>query len=590
MSNKKQERAGNRANPKKHKRFKGKHFRGKRLPDDFPGPRQHPILTATAHISRIIEDFERSGTLSSLESKWASHPGTPSQLPLLALLVAMKATADLNSNYLRVDITAVLAGLTKKSAYKLGLLCDNPQDAVPISYNIVVDQCIRLEAILWNGWEETVGEKRIKRDRRWFAHNQIKGTVPEDIAEAAEAVAIDDTAAKAWEATREYAVEPRVRAAHSDPNHEDHEEYRDVKLGEDGRVERGIGDARAIFQSGTNKRVPRVVTGYYHRYLTLTRRLRYHGDPKHIEIGDPIDGYIVAYDITTSEDPESAVALYDDAAAIAGKPLQVQADIGFTKYIDRFLAQLRRRRAEPILRQPITARKHPKKVWVGKKKREFWYYCGLFLPPWIPETYLLPPDNADQEQMEAHFAKVSKMALRRNKRLPGGMTQFQCPQCTGQMDSNRRTRRAGVTVPEDADCVPAEVTVDENGELLYCCDQSTIVLSASELRHFQLPPYGTKAHRIACGYRNPAEGSNSSIRNRGGLEDGWCRVFFKPAQFLGGLMLVLAHNTRIRRPKPPPTEKPDYSTAATDDTTTDSTETAADCEYPPTARPPPQPD
>jgi len=194
-----------------------------------------------------------------------------------------------------------------------------------------------------------------------------------------------------------------------------------------------------------------------------------------------------------------------------------------------------------------------------------------------------------------HFAKVSKMALRRNNRLPGGMTQLECSQCAGQMDSSRRTRRAGVTVPEDADFVPAETFVDEDGELLYCCDQSTILLNAEEIRHFQLPPYGTAAHRIACGYRNPAEGSNSSIRNRGGLEDGWCRVLFKPAQFLGGLMLVLAHNTRIRRPKPPPKEQPDYNTAATDDTTTDPTdsataEPASDTEHPPTVRPPPQPD
>lgn len=588
MSNKKQKKAGSRANPKKSKPFRGKFFRGKRLPDDYPGPRQYPILTATAHISKIVKDFEKSDILPSLEMKWASHPGTPSQLPLKALLVAMKASADLNSTHLRTDTTAVLAGLTRKSALKLGLLCDNSEDAEPLSYNLVVDQCNRLEAVIWDGWEEDFGGRRIKRDRRWLAHNCIKATVPEDIAESAEAIAIDDTAAQSWEATREYAVESKVRAARSDPDHEDREKYKDVELDEDGRVKRGKGGGRAIFQTGTNKRVPRVVTGTYHRYATLTRKVRYHGNPDYIEVGDPILGYIVAYDTTTSENPEAAIALYDDAAAITGKPLQVQADQGFTKYVNEFLAELRRRDADPILRQPITARRHPKKVWVGKQQIELWYYCGAFYPPWIPESYLLPPDNADREQLESHFAKLSKLALGRNARLPGGMTQLLCPQCAGRMDSNRRTRRANVRVPEDADFVPAETTVDENGELLYCCDQSTILLNASEARHFQLPPSGTTAHRIASGYRNPAEKSNSSVKNHGGLEDGWCRVIDDDARWLGGLMLVLSHNTHIRRPKPPPKEQPDYNAAATDDTTTPSTELASDTEHLPTARPPPQ--
>lgn len=141
-----------RINPKKHK---GKFAREARLPDDFPGIRDEPIVTSTAKASRVLDLFERSGTLAELEERCGDHPGVQTDLPLKALLVAAEINAQENSNFIRSDITAVLAGFRKKTQAKLGLLCDNPEDAVPISYNVVVDQLNRLEDILEEGWKPT---------------------------------------------------------------------------------------------------------------------------------------------------------------------------------------------------------------------------------------------------------------------------------------------------------------------------------------------------------------------------------------------------------------------------------------------------
>ncbi len=420
--------------------------------------------------------------------------------------------------------------------------------------------------------------------------SRAKATIPEHFFEDGEgaALAIDTTASQGWASTQEFAVESKVRAAHADPDDEGYDEYGDVELGDDGRVIRGADkEARAIYQTGTGKRIARVVTGFYHLYSTITRTLRYHGDPYHIEIGDPVANFIVGFDVTTAEDPEAGIAVYDSAADIAGDITQVHADMGFTKYIERFLAHLRERGSDPILRQPVTALKHPKKVYVGKRKREYWYYCGYFFPPWLSEDDLLLPEGADQKTREAHFARLAGMALTRNQALPGGTTQLECPQCSGRVTSDRKTRRKNVEENPNAEHLIAETTVDENGEPLYCCESTTIHITAKQARHFQLPPYGTRAHRIAAGYRNPVEGSNSIVKDKGGLEPGWCRMFGRSAQLFGGLMLVLAHNMGIRSPKPAPEESPAHGPTRETAADTDQEAAADATDRPETARPPP---
>ena len=571
------------ANLKKLKKLDGKYVREKRLPDDFGGNRKHPIFTNTAQISEKLRLLDKSAGFAALEDACGDHPGKQSELPIKAFLAAAMVNAELNWTFLLTDITAVLAGTTAKAQAKLGLLCDDPEDAVPIGYNIVADQNDKIGELLWEGFEA--------KDGTWwdfarFIHSLIEASIPPHIAVAACAVAIDSTASQAWCATREHAQESKARAALADPDDPDYDEYRDVELGDDERVIRGADEhARSIYQTGTSKRIARVITGFFHYYSTLTRKVGYRGDPDHLEIGDPISNYIAGFTVSNKEDPEAGVAVYESAVDIAGEISQVHADIGFTKYIDRFLAPLRKRGTDIIMRQPVTALKHPKKVYLGKRKREFWYYCGYFLPPWLSEEDLLPPDNANPKTLEAHFARLARMALTRNDKLPGGMTQLECPQCTGRITSDRQTRKKNATVKPHAEHVLAETTADENGEILHCCESTTICINPREARHFQLPPYGTKAHRKASGYRNPAEKSNSSIKDKGGLEPGWCRMFRLPAQLLGGLMLVLAHNLGIRDPKPAPDQTPEHSPAPTSDNP--NRVTPADADPAETARPPP---
>ena len=86
----------------------------------------------------------------------------------------------------------------------------------------------------------------------------------------------------------------------------------------------------------------------------------------------------------------------------------------------------------------------------------------------------------------------------------------------------------------------------EGGEILYCCEQTTITVTAKEASSFQLPHNGTPAWRKACGYRNPAESAIGMIRGEGRLIHGWCRALGTDPQYVGGIMLIVAHNMSLQ--------------------------------------------
>ena len=455
----------------------------------------------------------------------------------------MLIAAELNSSYRRTEITAVLSSLSAKAAGMLGLFSAGIKNAAP-SYNVVVDQCQRVEAALEMGWTASDGTRC---DMQWFITSLIEASVPREVAKAVAAIAIDATAAATWAATRQYAVESEARAARDAHDHEVDGEYQGVEIADNGRVPRGADlDARSIHKSATNRQPARILVGYYHNLGAITRELTYRGNPDCIEIGDKQPGFIVSYNVSTDQDPSHGIDLYDDAADLAGNNLQVQADQGYTRYNRDFLAPLRKRGAEPFIGLPVTAKRYPKKVYLGKKEREFWQYCGALYPPWISEERLLPPDNASEEELQAHFAGLSNLAWSRHNSLTGGRTQIKCPQCSGHITSDRKTRRENVKPKISAEYVEPETATGEDGEPLHCCESRTITISAEEAGKHQLVPFGTKASKIALSYRNRVEGAFSEIENCGGFIPGWCRIFRLPAQQIGGLMLVLAHNRRVR--------------------------------------------
>ena len=566
--------------PKKPKMYKGKYYRGKRLPDDYPAKRMETIRTSTALVRKVLDFLESTGKLPEIETAMRSHPGTHSQLPVRALLAAMLIAAIMTKTYRRTEITAVLAGLTRKAARMLGLLSGKPEDAKPISYNIVADQTKRLEGLYEA--PPKAGDKGDEGDKGQRPEESVFDEAPADNGDEDDegpvldieelcssfieamfsddtqggAVALDATAIDSWLTAKTHVVESEARAARDDPEHELHDLLAHVEYGEDDKVIRNDDPfPRAIYHGGTNRLPGRMITGVFHNAAVLVREFTWYGDPDEIEIGEKPLPLVVAYSVSNNDDASHGVALVDEALRILGGGLQVHADQGYTKYVDGFVAQLRRRGCEPVMGMPVTALQKPKMVHLGKKQAGFWDFCGAQYPPWIPESRLLPKKGDTQKKLEDHFARLAKLAWSRNDKLPDGKTQLECPQCGGRITSNRRTRREGVTPKVTAEHIEAESSVDENGEPLYCCESSTITVDASEIGHFQIPPFGTKAYRLAHGYRNPVEGLFGQIMQDCGFRPGWCRVVGPTAQQIGGLMLITAYNMLHTNPTYAPKAK-----------------------------------
>ena len=563
------------------------------LPYDCPSTPTVRFRISDTSVKRTLRKWKKSGVLPHIEAKMGGHPGKPSQLPATALLVAADIAAQLFSRYLRTDANIVLNSISLRSAGLLGMFRDGIEPG-PVSYNVTEDQAKKFETLIADGW---TAEDGTRCDLEWLAFNLIRASIPPDAARKIAAIAMDQTAAAAWAVTKRFVVEAQARAARDNPDNPDHDLYADVEYTEDkDRVVRGADDdALAIHKSGTNKMPPMILTGFFHNLAVATRRLTWRGDPNSIDVGEKMPCYIVAFNVTNDQDPSHGIRLLDDAEKITGNRLQVHADQGYTRHVEEFLAPLRKRGHEPFLQVPVTARKNPKKVHVGKNQTEFWYFCDSFYPTYIREERLLPdaaddqllreadekllqaaderllrdPDTAkngaeappgDDEEDEKiaelvdakkrlhnHFAGLTKLAWTCNDRLDDGKIQLECPQCSGRITSNRKTRRKGVEPQVTAEYVEADSSVDHNGEILQCCEQSTITITAEEARHFQRPPYGTRANDIAVAYRNPVEGVFGQIGDKGGYKAGWCRVLKHPAQFIGGLMLALTHNARTQQ-------------------------------------------
>ncbi len=91
-------------------------------------------------------------------------------------------------------------------------------------------------------------------------------------------------------------------------------------------------------------------------------------------------------------------------------------------------------------------------------------------------------------------------------------------------------------------------TANRNGPHLPIEDEVCCLAFASVtvdlLDSFQRIPYGTLAWKQSYGRRNIIEKANSMLKDKGGLNAGWCRAFGLAAQTIGALALTVVHNLK----------------------------------------------
>ena len=123
-----------------------------------------------------------------------------------------------------------------------------------------------------------------------------------------------------------------------------------------------------------------------------------------------------------------------------------------------------------------------------------------------------------------------------------GAIQLQCPQCAGRIRSNLKTRNRNAKVSNKA---PYIVRTDQAE---YCCP-GKVTIPVKELDHYQSIPYGTTAWKKSYNRRNQIENLNGMLRDKGGLEDKWCRSLGFGARLVGSVMMLVAHGLRETRPE-----------------------------------------
>ena len=212
-----------------------------------------------------------------------------------------------------------------------------------------------------------------------------------------------------------------------------------------------------------------------------------------------------------------------------------------------------------------------KPIKAGHPQQQLIAYAGMILAVYTPQNLLSLSKDATEQEIEENSADLFKYRWTPIAILPDGSIRFRCPQCAGKITTNAKTRahynpdgtpKKHLKKPNHT--VPRVALVDDE----YCCG-GTVTIPVDRLDTYQKIPWGTPAWFARYTRRNQIENVNGMLQDRGGLQDGWCRVLNQTGNTLGLLVIAIAHNLRERkRYKPSPATKNGPPTASRHRTTT----------------------
>ena len=484
-----------------------------RLPKDHPSyETRYPKLTEVSLARRILKVLESSSLLSELNRKLRNHPGRQSRLSIKALLLCIMLAAEETDRYLRSDICSVLNGLNHRLGVQLGLWTLDCRE--PITYTMVVKQLLRLEIALLETWCTFSGEVR---SLDWFQHLILSDTIPPEIRGLITAVSLDWTPIRAWAVTRDYRIAAQVRGAD--------------------------GDARSGWATATNKTPAGPFTGYYGHLVTPVRGTTWSGNPERIFLGElPLmfTPHVKAVPANTD------TALTGLNAILATLELfpnlkEVMADRGYTIYGKDFVRPLHRLGINIVMDYNKNQKKTMHLVEVGPegKKQTLRINCGIFFSGWMEAKWHILPQDLTGKHLEQWHVDRAKYRWTPIAKLKNGAIRFRCPQCDGRVMTSAKTWRYRHQRTKPDPDIPYVGAIEEE----YCC-RGTVTIPVEKLDTYQQIPYGTPAWKKSYNRRVQIENLNGIVKDKNGLEGGWCRAFGLAAHNLGLLALLVAHNLR----------------------------------------------
>ena len=548
------------------------------LPDDHSSSDiEEPIWSVPRQAKPVLEVIRESGLVPELEKRLSSHPGKKSRFSIEALLLCTVLAGGLKNSYRRADICAVANGLDAKIGYEVDLWTS--EDTRPIPYDTVRKQQKRFEGGLDEGW---TGSDGTPRDLAWFCHTFIAATIPHKYRQMIEAISLDSTVSPTWAVTHDYRKEKDALAEYQlasleDPDLPEPElpipsTTETGKVGEpgpDGRIQRSkCLAARPTYKSATNDEPARIVLGFDVHLASAVRSVTWTGDPDKVAFGPAPPAFITGICVApgaTNPGP-IGVGIVEQTQRIAPNLGEVVVDRGYSTKRKKFNRLVHALGINVVMDYTITDIDHPKLIKVGRKGQRLLASCGDFFSPWLPEDKQIPPENADPDW----YTKRALWRWKPNQNLQNGGKQFLCPQCAGKVATNAKTRMAR-TPNSDGPFLSIE---DE-----YCC-LGLASVSLALLDSFQRIPYGTLAWKQSYGRRNIIEKSNAMLKDKGGLNAGWCRAFGLAAHTIGALALAIVHNLKelkrelkrllSRQKRNGTTPEPSHNGTGTPSTTEDS--------------------
>ena len=282
----------------------------------------------------------------------------------------------------------------------------------------------------------------------------------------------------------------------------------------------------------TSNRPARIVVGFDVHLATGVRSVTWTGDPDKVAFGPAPPAFIAGICVApgaTNPGP-IGVGIVEQTQRIAPNLGEVVVDRGYSTKRKKFNRLVHALGINVVMDYTITDIDHPKLIKVGRKGQRLLASCGDLFSPWLPEDKQIPPENADPDW----YTKRALWRWKPNQNLQNGGKQFLCPQCAGKVATNAKTRIARAPNSDG----PFLSIEDE-----YCC-LGLASVSLALLDSFQRIPYGTLAWKQSYGRRNIIEKSNAMLKDKGGLNAGWCRAFGLAAHTIGALALAVVHNLK----------------------------------------------
>ena len=512
-----------------------------RLPDDFPNETtrnpqnrapQYPKKASKRIARRIVRMLESTTVVQEVDRFHRNHPGQPSRISTKALLLGMVLAAYETGRYLRSDICSYLNGLEHRLGVELGLWTWSTRD--PVTYTMSQKQSKRLETAIF---EARYSSNDQPRSIDWFMDGLFSDTIPNQAKATITTGSLDWTPIRGWAVPRDFRIEEEVR---KEQEPEDTGEIGTLNL-RDRLIRSADDEALGGHSTATNKTSAGPFTGFNGHIIIGARGATWNGNPYNLTLGVLPPKYVPHGRAIPANNDNALNGLHAVLVALENFPNleEIIADKGYTIYGKDFVRPLHQMGINVVMDYKDAHQKTIKTVTIGPKDNEqiLLLHCGTFLVEWTPERFWIPPIHLTGKELAKWYAERAKYRWTPiGKPDKNGAIRFRCPQCDGRVKTNAKTRIRSKRSQRKA---PYAATIDHE----HCC-KGTITIPVEQLDTYQHIPFGTPAWQKRYGGRLQIENLNSLVKDKGSLEDGWCRALGQAAHNFGLLALLIAHNLR----------------------------------------------